>query len=154
MTEERKIVLDKIDALLSIKKSELLKELPDIHTVDDGIVIRFFTDWDNCDDDEDIKYKKIINLDDPDESVVFFYIPKNSFFDLKKRFYIGCITCLNGSMDIISNNITRYLKVGQKICIDSADVQGKALENTYIIITSNRLIWSGKTLESTKKHRD
>jgi hypothetical protein len=145
MTQEKKIILDKIDVLLSKKKLELLKELPDIHIVDDGIIIRFFTEWDNCEDNNEIKYKKIINYDNSNESVVFFYIPKDSYFDLKQRFHIGCITCLNGKINIITNKITRFLEGYSKICVHTNDVQGNALENTYLIITSNKLDWSKTT---------
>lgn len=37
MTEEKKIILDKIDDLISKRKSEILTALPDIHDVDDYI---------------------------------------------------------------------------------------------------------------------
>lgn len=149
MTEEKKIILDKIDVLLSKRKAELLKELPSVHDVDDGIIIRFFTEWDNCEDDNTIKFKKLNAVDNEDESIVFFFIPKDALFDLKQRYYIGCITCLNGIIDITVNNETRLLEHYTKMCINSADVQGKAYENTYLIVTSNKSEWS----EETREHR-
>lgn len=150
MTEEKKIILDRIDELISKKRAKLIKELPSIHEIDDGIVIRFFTEWDNCIDDSDIKYKKIINYDNSDESVAFFFIPKGTFFDLNQRFYIGCLTCLSGRINITVDNNTRLLENYSKICIESAEVQGSALENTYLIATSNRLVWS----EDTRKFQE
>jgi hypothetical protein len=147
MTEEKKMILDKIDVLLNKRKAELLKELPSIHNVDDGIIIRFFTEWDNCEDDNTIKYKKIPNLDNPNESVVFFYIPKNAYFDLKQRFYIGWVTCLNGIIEIVTENKNRLLEGYSKICVDSNNVQGRAFENTYLLVTSNKLNWLEKTKE-------
>jgi hypothetical protein len=150
MTEEKRIILNKIDELISKRRTELLKELPSIHEIEDGIIIRFFTEWDNCEDGDGIRYKKVPNLDNPDESVVFFYIPKGAFFDLKQRFYIGCITCLSGRIDITVENRTRLLDGYSKICVESAEVQGLALENTYLITTSNRLSWS----EKTRKHQE
>lgn len=143
------MILDKIDVLLNKRKAELLKELPSIHNVDDGIIIRFFTEWDNCEDDSTIKYKKIPNLDNPNESVVFFYIPKNAYFDLKQRFYIGWVTCLNGIIEIVTENKNRLLEGYSKICVDSDNVQGRAFENTYLLVTSNKLNW----LEKTKEHQ-
>jgi hypothetical protein len=148
MNEQKRIVLNKIDKLLGKRRAELLKELPSIHEIDDGIIVRFFTEWDACEDDTGIKYKKIKNNDNPDESIVLFFIPEGAFFDLKQRYYIGCITCLNGGIDITINNNTKFLESGYKICIDSDEVQGLALKNTYIVTTSDRKKWS----ETTQKH--
>jgi hypothetical protein len=150
MTEEKRIILEKIDKLICKKRNQLISELPSIHEIEDGIIIRFFTEWDNCEDDTGIRYKKILNHDNPDESVVFFYIPKGAYFDLKQRFYIGCITCLSGRIDITANSEIRLLEGYSKICIHSDEVQGLALENTYLITTSNRLEWSEKTLKHLK----
>jgi hypothetical protein len=150
MTEEKKIILDKVNELIERKKTELLKSLPSIHEIDDGIIIRFFTKWDNCEDTDEIKYKKLNSLDDPDESVVFFYIPKDAYFDLKQRYYIGCITCLNGKIDITANNKTSLVESYSKMCVHSADVQGKAYENTYLLITSNRKDWGNDVREHVK----
>jgi hypothetical protein len=151
MTNETKELFLKVNDLIHKRKEELLNLLPNVHEVDDGIIIRFFTKWDNCDDDNEIKHIKLPNLDDPNESVVFFYIPKDAYFDLKQRYFIGCITCLNGKIDITANNVTRLIESYSKICVHSADVQGKAFENTYLLITSNRLDWPEETLEHVKK---
>jgi len=154
MTDEKKILLNKIDHLLTKRTSELLDGLPDVHEVDDGIIIRFFTDWDNCDDDDTIKHKIVKNLDNPDESMVFFYIPKDAVFDLKQRFYIGCMTCLNGRIVIEANDKIRILENTTKICIDSAEVKGRALENTYLITCSDKSKWSDETIKHTEKFRE
>lgn len=138
MTHEKRIILNKIDRLISKRKTELLKDLPSVHEIDDGIVIRFFTEWDNCDDNNDIRFKKINNLDNPDEIVYFMFLPKNAIFDLMKRDYIGCISCLSGKLEINIDNKIRMLENYSKICLESDVFQGKALENTYII-TTNKL---------------
>ena len=138
MTHEKRIILNKIDRLISKRKTELLKELPSVHEIDDGIVIRFFTKWDNCDDNNDIRFKKINNLDNPDEIVYFMFLPKNAIFNLMKRDYIGYISCLSGKLEININNKIRMLENHSKICLESDYFQGKALENTYII-TTNKL---------------
>jgi hypothetical protein len=151
MNEEKRIILDKIDTLLTKRTAELIKELPDVHEVSDGIIIRFFGEWDNCEDDNAIKYKKLINHDDPDESVVFFYIPKGAIFDLNGRYHIGCITCLNGAIDINTPDGIKFLENYSKICVNSDDVKGRAFENTYLIVTSNRKDWKESTLEHQKK---
>lgn len=151
MCEEKKILLKKIDLLISEKTSNLLEEFPDVHEISDGIIIRFFTEWDNCDDDNGIKFKKIIHRDKPDENTVFFYLPKGSFFELKQRFYFGCIMCLNGLVKITSKSKTQILESYNRICVNDDDVQGNALENTYLITTSNRLDWSETTQNYVKK---
>jgi hypothetical protein len=151
MTSERKELLAKVNELIDKRKKQLLEKLPSVHEVDDGIIIRFFTKWDNCDDANEIKHIKLPNHDDPDESVVFFYIPKDAYFDLKQRYYIGCITCLNGKIDITANNETRLVESYSKICVNSADVQGKAYENTYLLITSDRKVWDDSVKEHIKK---
>ncbi len=152
MTEEKKIILDKIDALIDKRKAELLKGFPSIHEIDDGIIVRFFTDWDNCDDDNEIKFKKLQN-DDPDESVVFWYLPKGSSFDLKQRFFIGCMTCLNGKIDVDIDGKIISFEGYQKKCINSEDVKANVFENTYLITTSNRKVWSETTLEHVKQYQ-
>lgn len=150
MTDERRLILDKVNALIEKRKAELLNGLPSIHEIDDGIIIRFFTDWDNCEDTDEIKYKKFNSIDDPDESVVFFYIPKDAFFDLKQRYYIGYITCLSGKINITANDKTRLVEGYSKIYVHSADVQGMAFENTYLLVTSNRKDWGDDVREHVK----
>jgi len=147
MTSEKQLTLTKIDTLLQKRTAEMLNDLPDVNEVDDGIIIRFFAKWDNCEDDGVIKFKRIPNHDNPEESSVFFYIPKGAHFDIIHRFYIGCITCLNGAIDITANNETRLLENYSKICVDSDDVQGIAYENTYLVVTSDRNTWSDVTVK-------
>lgn len=151
MCEKKKILLKKIDSLISEKTSNLLNEFPDVHEISDGIIVRFFTDWDNCDDYNTIKFKKIVHHGKPDESVAFFYVPKGSFFELKQRFYFGCITCLNGLIEITSKGKTQILESYNKICVNDDEIKGKALENTYLITTSNREQWSETTQEYIKE---
>lgn len=136
MTHEKRIILNKIDRLISKRKTELLKKLPSVHEIDDGIVIRFFTDWDNCEDNNDIRFKKINNLDNPDEIIYFMFLPKNATFDLMKRDYISSISCLSGKLEINIDNKTRMVGNHSKIYLKSDVFQGKALENTYIITTN------------------
>jgi len=148
MNEEKQKVLNRVNQLISLRTEELIQELPSVHEIDDGIVIRFFTEWDNCADDDNIKWKKIANDDKPEESVVFFFLPKDSYFELNQRFYIGCMTCLNGKMEVDVNGEITLLEGYTKICVDSEDVKGRVLENTYLITCSDRTIWS----ETTREH--
>ena len=138
MTEEKKIILEKIDVLISKKKVELLKEFPSIHEVDDGIIVRFFTKWDNCINNGKIRFKKITNINDSGETVIFFYLPQGAYFEFKKRSFIKCITCLNGKIKINFHNKIMILENFNKICLKDDEFEGVALENTYLITTNKR----------------
>jgi len=153
MNAEKKLLLEKIHRLINDKKEVLLKEHPNVHEVDDGIIVRFFAEWDNCYDDKNIKWKKINTINNPNESVVFFYLPKGSLFDLKQRFYVGCMTCLNGKIEVSVDNETTLLKSYQKICVNSENVMGKVLENTYLITTSDKSVWSETTNEHVMEYQ-
>lgn len=137
MTTERKELLAKVNELIDRRKKQLLDQLPSVHEVDDGIVIRFFAEWDNCDDNEVIKYKRIAT-DNPNEVVLFYYLPKGAYFELKERAYISCIVCLNGCLEIHVNNETKIVNANHKICLDTYFFEGRALENTYVVTTNNR----------------
>lgn len=136
MESKKKVILNKIDKLILKRKSELLYELPVIHEIDDGIVIRFFTDWDNCDDNNEIRFRRISNTDNPNEIVLLFYIPKGVYFELKRREYISTITCLNGCVKLDFESRIRTLESYSKLCVDSNVFQGKAMENTYLLTTN------------------
>ena len=136
MTKEKEILLSKINFLIEKRKSELIKELPSVHEIDDGIVIRFFTEWDNCDENNEIKYKRIVNENNPNEKAIFFFLPKGSSFEQKKRDYVSSITCLNGKLKIDFEDSTHYLESNTKMDIKSNVFQGSALENTYILTTN------------------
>lgn len=136
MTEEKKKILEKVNELIDKRKEELLKKLPIVHEVSDAIIIRFFTKWDNCDSNEEIRYKSIINKNNPNEFVIFYYIPKGAHIELKKREYIRTITCLNGILELDINGEPMYITELEKVILNSDSWQGKALENTYVLTTN------------------
>lgn len=151
MISEKKYLFEKINRLIEEKKQNLFNSIPNVHEIDDGVIVRFFTHWDNCKDDNQIKFKKIVSLDNINESIVFFYIPQGSFFDLKQRFFIGDLICLNGEIDLTFKNQTKYLNGYTKISIESDEVEGVAHENTYLITYSNKKNWSDKTMKHVKE---
>ena len=138
MTEEKKIILEKIDVLISKKKVELLKEFPSIHEVDDGIIIRFFTEWDNCINNGKIRFKKITNINDSGETVIFFYLPQGAYFEFKKRSFIKCVTCLSGRIKIDFRDKIMVLESFNKVYLEDDEFEGVALENTYLITTNKK----------------
>ena len=135
MSEEKKLILKKIDELIDKRKSELLKSLPSIHEIDDGFIIRFFTAWDDC--VNNIKYKRILNVDDSEDMVIFYFLPKGAVVELKKRDYIKCLACLSGRFELKFSGKTEILTGFKKICLDTDEFEGVALEDTYIL-TSNK----------------
>ena len=153
MNAQKQKLLQKIHDQLKQKRDDLMSQLPVVHRIEDGIIIRFFTEWDNCADDEQIKFKKVVNTKDPNEVNVFFYLPKGSYFELKKRFFIACMICLNGAMDVTVNGETIFLESYSKICPNSDEIVGKALENTYLVTSSSRLNWSDETKEHMKQYQ-
>lgn len=134
MTEEKKIILEKIDKLISKRKTELLKGLPSIHEIGDGIIIRFFTEWDDC--INNVKFKRITDDSKPEEVTIFYFLPKGAIIERKKRDYIKCIACLSGELEIIEESQTRYLTPYKKFCLNTDEFHGIALQDTYVI-TSN-----------------
>lgn len=136
MNEERKKILHKVNELIEKKTNKLLQKLPDVHEIDDGVVIRFFTEWDNCDDNVKIRYKKFSNEKNPDEKLVFFFLPKGALISLMKRDFIKTITCFSGELELNINNTVRYLSSYNKIHLNTDTFMGKALEDTYVLTSS------------------
>ena len=136
MTEEKQIVLNKVNSLIQKRKNDLLKELPVVHEVSDAIIIRFFTKWDNCDSNEEIKFRKVVNNSNPDDSTIFYYLPKGAYITLKKREYIRSITCLNGLLELNVGGKLVFVNELEKVVLDSDEWEGRALENTYVVTTS------------------
>lgn len=137
MTDERKQILDKVNHLLNKKIGELIKILPDVHEIADGIIIRFFNDWGECKDNADIKYKVISNINDSNELIVFHFIPKNTILSYKKREYVRSIICLSGCLELNVNGILHRIDKYSKIRIENNKFEGIAFEDTYIITSMN-----------------
>lgn len=136
MTNERKILFKKVNELIDKKKNELLKCIPNIHEIEDGIIIRSFHDWNDCHENVEIKYKKIPNINRPEEIVFFYFLPKGTILEMKKREHINCVTCLTGKIELEYDNKIQILEPYSKICLDDNTFYCRTLENTYIITTN------------------
>ena len=139
MTEEKKELLGRINDLISKKKNELFKLFPDIHEIDDGIIIRSFNNWEIYADNHNVKYKKINNFNNMNEIVMLYYLPKDSILEINKKNHIGNITCLSGEIDITYSNETHFLDSYNRIQLNSCQFQCKALKNSYLISSINEL---------------
>lgn len=138
MTTERKAILDKVNELINKRKAELLKSLPSIHEIDDGIIIRFFTDWDNCHTNDLIRYKRIVDEKRPDDVTIFYYLPKGANIVPIKREYIKDMACLSGKLELNINGFIQYVTGFKKIVVDCDEFQGIALEDTYVLTTNRQ----------------
>jgi len=136
MTEEKKIILEKINSKINKLRNSLLDKFPAIHEIDDGIIIRFFTDWDSCDDNSKIRYKKIVNKNNPEEKTVFMYLPKGVYFDHMERDYANTIICLSGEIELDINNEIVYIDKYTKHRLHNNEFHGRVLENTYLIASN------------------
>lgn len=137
MNVEKQKILDKINFLINKKESELLNTLPSVHDIGDGIVIRFFNNWGNCFDNEEIKYKQINDNDKPEDITVFHFIPKGTILKLEKRDYIQTIICVSGKLKLEVNNESIIIDAFNKTTLKSNEFKGVCLEDSYVI-TLNR----------------
>lgn len=139
MTEEKKKLLEKIHDQINKKKTDLLNSLPVIHSIEDGIVIRFFSGWERCEDNRRILYKKI-DCDNPNEIKYNFFLPKGTILDIKKREYAGCITCLSGELELDVNGEIIHFLPHMERCLESDVYQGKVLQDAYLVTEANGMI--------------
>lgn len=137
MNEEKKKILNRIDELIDKRKEQLLLRFPYIHEIEDGIIVRFFTNWDNCKTNEDVKYRRFINDSDDEDITVLHFIPKETKLYLAKRDYVHSIICINGKIDIIINNETFTLSSNKKMYLPNNEFEAYAHEDTYVI-TQNK----------------
>lgn len=133
MEEEKRILLKKIYEQIAKKRKGLLDKCPSIHKIDDGVVIRFFTSWENCKNVDGIKYREILDKKNPYKKAHFFYIPKNSVFDIEKNNYYSTIICLNGKLEVTVDGKTTTIDAYSKHNIESDRFEGKSLENSYVL---------------------
>jgi hypothetical protein len=138
MNNQKADILKRIDALIDKRKEELIRSFTSIHELNDGIILRSFSEWDNCGDNENIKYKIIPNKNDVDEIIVFHYIPKNTVFEHKKRDYIKSITTLSGKLELIINGEPLVIDNYCKIVLEDNTFSGVALEDTYTVTSSKQ----------------
>jgi hypothetical protein len=137
MNEEKKKILDKINLLIDKRKDELLQRFPHIHEIEDGIIIRFFTNWNNCSNNEEVRYKRFVNESDDDDITVLHFIPKGTKLELMKHEYINSIICINGRIKIKIDSEAFILESNKKLYLPNNEFEAYAFEDTYVI-TQNK----------------
>lgn len=136
MSNERIDLLNKINNLIEKRKIELLHRMPFIHEIDDGIVIRFFSDWGECEFHDGVKIKKIINEDDLVDVTIFYFIPKGISFNSTEYKNIHNLICMYGSINLNINDKTTTITGGKKLLINNNHFTATAIEDTYILTLS------------------
>jgi hypothetical protein len=136
MTEEKRQLLTKIHSQINKKKQDILNSLPVVHSIEDGIVIRFFSNWEQCEDDYRIKFRKI-QCDNPEDVKYNFFLPKGTILDIKKREYAGCITCLSGEIELEVNGKVVHLSEHMEKCLENDVYHGKVIRDAYLLTEAN-----------------
>lgn len=139
MSDKKLQILKEIKNSINKRKNYLLNQLPIIHTINDGIIIRFFDDWSESEHDR-IKYMEITdettNKND-DIKTYYFFLPKGSIFDVRKHKYIETMICLEGKIQLHYDNKFKLLKSFSRFDVpENMKHYGIAIENTYLLVTS------------------
>ncbi len=135
---DRDLLLDDIKKSISKRKEQLFNKIPIVHTISDGIVIRFFYGWSDNEEDT-IKYIDIHNEDESKNKSFYFFLPKGSVFDVEADNYIDELICLEGKLQLNYNNNIKTLNSFTKFNIPkNTKHYGIALENTYLVISSKQ----------------
>lgn len=135
-SDERKNVINDIKNAINKRKDFLLSQLPLIHTINDGIIIRFFYGWSES-EHKNVKYIEIKNNSEDKTKTYYFYLPKGSVFDVREHAYIEDIICLEGKIQLHYDDKTKILYSFSKESIPPKTKHyGIAIENTYLVVTS------------------
>ncbi len=137
MNEQKAKILKRIDELIDKRRGELLKSFTFVHELNDGIVLRSFSKWDNCIDNKNVKYIVIPNRNDVDEIVILNFIPKDTELEYKIYPHIQSVTMLSGKMELNTGEGTSLIDSYSKIVLENNEFGCIALEDTYAM-TSNR----------------
>ena len=132
MNTQKQKLLDKIHEQLQRKKEALRAKMPVVHKIDDGLVIRFFSDWEKCEDNTKVRYVEV-ESDVEGEKIYKFYLPKGTNLDIKKREYAGCIICLEGHLVLDVEGELVVLTTNTKRCLSSDVFEGKVLKDSYVL---------------------
>lgn len=132
MTAEKDEIVKKVHQQISEKKRKLMNVLPLVHSIDDGIVIRFFTNWEQCDENSKIKYVKI-DTNNTKRKKYNFFLPKGTILDIRRRKYAGCIMCLVGELEFEVNGKVVHLKAPMERCLENDVYSGRVLKDSYVV---------------------
>lgn len=142
MNEEKQYLLNKINNLISVNTTKLLNRIPSVHEIDDGIIIRYFTDWGDCTVYGNVKFKKIINKNDLNDITVYVFIPKDTTLtdvnktNLNNEMSIESLICVSGELEIEIDGEIFVMVGSEKAEINQRTFTAIALKDTYLITLS------------------
>lgn len=141
MIPELKEAFEKAKKIIYEKKELMVDSLPVVHELDDGIIIKFFSKWEDSEYDG-VKIKKISNLNNTDEKIFLGYMPKGIKMRARSNDYEECFILLDGQISLDVEGDIKILDSFTKICIDSnTKFSGEALKDSYFIIVSLTCIY-------------
>lgn len=134
MSTERTNIINDIKNGINKRKEILLKKIPLVHTLNDGIVIRFFNGWEDS-EYSDIKFIEIVNSRLEDDKTYYFFLPRGSIFSVKEHEYEETLICLDGKVQLniedevkMMNSFTKHHIPPQK------KHYGIAMNDTYMLV--------------------
>ena len=134
MSTERTNIINDIKNAINKRKEILLKKIPLVHTLNDGIVIRFFNGWEDS-EYSDIKFIEIVNSRLEDDKTYYFFLPRGSIFSVKEHEYEETLICLDGKVQLniedevkMMNSFTKHHIPPQK------KHYGIAMNDTYMLV--------------------
>ena len=134
MSTERTNIINDIKNAVNKRKEILLKKIPLVHTLNDGIVIRFFNGWEDS-EYSDIKFIEIVNSRLEDDKTYYFFLPRGSIFSVKEHEYEETLICLDGKVQLhiedevkMMNSFTKHHIPPQK------KHYGIAMNDTYMLV--------------------
>lgn len=128
MSEERLLLLERINDLIDKRKLDLLQRVPFMHEFDGGVIIQYFTDW--LDLFNNIKYKRIVNQFNDKDITTIYFLPKGVEFKLFDSDNISDIICVTGKIMVNSDIM---LTESTKISLKWNEIILNCIEDSYVI---------------------
>lgn len=134
MTPELKNAFEKAKKIIYEKQELMYDSMPVVHELEDGILIKFFSNWEDT-NYKDIKIKKISSLDSKTEKIYLGFVPKGIKIKARSNNYTECIICLDGDLLIDIEGDLYNLHPFSKICVSpNMKYDGEAINDTYFIL--------------------
>jgi hypothetical protein len=134
MTSELKEAFEKAKKIIYDKKELMVDSLPVVHELEDGILIKFFSKWEDC-EHEKIKIKKISSLDNEHEKIYLGFLPKGIKIKARTNDFLECFILLDGQITIDVEGDIKSLEAFTKMCIKPQNnYSGEAFKDSYVII--------------------
>jgi hypothetical protein len=134
MINELKEAFESAKKIIYEKKELMIDTFPVVHELEDGIVIKFFSKWEDSVYDN-IKIKKIANLNDTEEKIFLGVIPKGIKIKARSNDYMECFILLDGQLSIDIEGDYKMLDPLTKICVEPhKKYSGESYKDSYFVL--------------------